>query len=81
MIIELYNDFVPMTCTNFLELCQGTEDGLTYKNCPFHSIIPGIMCQGGDITKFSGMGGMSIYGEVFPDENFILQHNTAGIYI
>ncbi|KAJ9598751.1 hypothetical protein L9F63_026716, partial [Diploptera punctata] len=78
MIIELYDDFVPQTAANFLSLCEGTHD-LTYKGCPFHLIIPGIKCQGGDITKFSGIGGVSIYGEIFPDENFILQHSGPGV--
>lgn len=36
------------------------------------------MCQGGDITKGSGQGGESIYGEKFPDENFTLKHSGAG---
>jgi len=36
------------------------------------------MCQGGDITRGSGQGGESIYGEKFADENFTLQHSGAG---
>lgn len=70
---------------NFLALCKGNmgvgKEGkpLWYKGSVFYRIIPHFMIQGGDITKGNGMGGESIYGERFPDENFVLKHKRPGM--
>lgn len=53
---------MPKTAQNFLELCQRPA-GQGFKACPFHRVIPGFMCQGGDFTAQNGTGGRSIYGE------------------
>ncbi|GLV35164.1 Cyclophilin 40 [Carabus blaptoides fortunei] len=85
VVAELFDDVVPKTTENFRALCTG-EKGigaarkpLHFKNTIFHRVVSQFMIQGGDITQFDGSGGESIYGKQFPDENFLISHDSEGI--
>eukprot|EP00543_Licmophora_paradoxa_P004875 CAMPEP_0202457260 /NCGR_PEP_ID=MMETSP1360-20130828/14315_1 /ASSEMBLY_ACC=CAM_ASM_000848 /TAXON_ID=515479 /ORGANISM="Licmophora paradoxa, Strain CCMP2313" /LENGTH=259 /DNA_ID=CAMNT_0049077285 /DNA_START=8 /DNA_END=787 /DNA_ORIENTATION=- len=85
--IELFKKVVPKTAENFRSLCTGEKGNgsddkpLHYKGSPFHRVIPGFMCQGGDFTKGNGQGGESIYGGKFPDEWDMgyIKHSVPGL--
>ncbi|XP_062515057.1 peptidyl-prolyl cis-trans isomerase-like 1 [Corticium candelabrum] len=75
VVIELYWEHAPKTCTNFAELARrGYYDGIK-----FHRLIRDFMIQTGDPTG-TGRGGASIYGPAFEDEiHTDLKHTGAGI--
>ena len=70
--IELFEDKVPVTTKNFIDLVdKGFYNGLI-----FHRVIDGFMIQGGD-PEGTGMGGP---GYKIPDEfNKDLRHDSEGI--
>jgi len=81
---EIYAKDCPRTALNFYHLCKGDKTdksgkALTYKNSKFHRVIPGFMCQGGDLINNDGTESKSIYGNQFGDENFLYSHDKPGL--
>ena len=54
---------------------------LHLRGVALHRIVPGFLCQGGDISHDrdgTGLGGASIYGGTFEDEGFPIKHAGRG---
>lgn len=78
IVMGLYGDVVPKTVENFYQLTISKDSKMGFVDSIFHRVIPNFMIQGGDFTHRSGIGGTSIYGDRFPDENFTLKHDKPG---
>ncbi|XP_058807850.1 peptidyl-prolyl cis-trans isomerase G-like [Phymastichus coffea] len=78
VVFELYNDYVPSICANFEAFCKGYER-MSYKGTPFHRIVSDYWCQGGDVTKFNGLGGASIHDGAPNEDNYTLEHSCPGV--
>ncbi|KAF8581061.1 hypothetical protein K439DRAFT_1414664 [Ramaria rubella] len=88
VIFELFADTVPKTAENFRTLCTGergvspkSQLPLYYKNSIIHRSIADFMIQGGDFTKRNGLGGESIYGAPFEDEDLSRGVDSEGLLV
>ncbi|EHH53957.1 hypothetical protein EGM_14677, partial [Macaca fascicularis] len=75
---QLFADKVLKTKENFRPQSTG-EKGFGYKGPCFPRIIPGFMCQGGDVTRHNGTGSKSVDRGKVDDKNFILKYIGPGI--
>lgn len=75
--LGLFGSVVPKSVKNFVEITKGFE-GISYDHTIFHRVIKGFMIQGGDFEYGSGIGGYSIYGNKFEDENFRISFSKPG---
>ena len=84
VVIELFTEFAPKTCDNFLKICKGETSNaggekLTYVGTEFHRIVKSMYIQGGDLTKLGVKKGASTYGGEFADESFHIKHTEVGL--
>lgn len=79
IVIGTFGKIVPRTVENFVTLASEGYQGKTYENSTFHRVIPSFMIQSGDITSKNGSGSISIYGQYFDDENFVVNHGEPGL--
>lgn len=91
IVMGLFGRVVPKTVANFVSLCRGDTIAppdappqlagkvMTYKNVHFQRIVPGFICQTGDIVTMKYGWSYSIYGQHFEDESFAIKHTRGGL--
>lgn len=77
--LVLYEQTVPKTVANFSHFLREPRVGMGYSRSQFHRISKGFMAQGGDFLNSDGTGSTSMYGQQFPDENFLYKHSKPGM--
>ncbi|TXG69987.1 hypothetical protein EZV62_004922 [Acer yangbiense] len=85
LVIELFADSTPIKVENFRAICT-SEKGISkngkplhYMGTTFHRMIHGCMFNRGDFTEGNRLGGESIYGDSFTNENNVNKHTGLGI--
>jgi cyclophilin family peptidyl-prolyl cis-trans isomerase len=86
VVIELFTEYAPKTCSNFMKLCSGeltnaSGEKVSYIGTEFHRIVKGMYVQGGDIHKHGAAqkGGASSFEGEFADESFHVKHAEVGL--
>ena len=65
MSLGVFDDAVPMTVNNFLQLAKGykvKDKIIGYRNTNVHAVIPNKLILAGDVVTGKGSDSLSIYG-------------------
>jgi peptidyl-prolyl isomerase H (cyclophilin H) len=79
--VALFGEAVPMTVLNFFSICNGVKrpsGELKYAGTSCHRMIPDMNFQCGDTTTGDGSGGISMFGDIFNDESFVIGISEKG---
>lgn len=94
IVVRVFADKLPYTAANFGSLCTGKamapanrQHITTFRNTPWHRVVPGLLIQGGDTTSGNGTGGRSAFDPPvaidmwghFHDERPFLAHDRPGL--
>jgi len=79
--LGLFGEATPMTVLNFFSICNGVKrpsGELKYAGSICHRMIKDMNFQCGDVTVGDGSGGISMFGDSFNDENFLVGLSEKG---